>query len=262
MTKYVNPFTIYKDTSPYMYLTDQSGIFVNEYETVATDRGISLSINTAAQTNYNLMQLQVWVRYQSPTFGAAAPMMEITSQSGTIIFNVVPEDNGQRASLSSTYADIDFYQNGVKTSYPVIYPEEWTAINMVFTTPLSFSLFNGSIVLRKGFLFNNISEYVYENALNIISKSLQKEWSEILFPDVTNQLVTDSWGDTLALGTWAEATVTITQHSYSIRGDYIYNDQTGTSVIISEDISHIEVFSNGADILTDVTWQTFERNAV
>lgn len=45
-------------------------------------------------------------------------------------------------------------------------------------------------------------------------------------------------------------------------GEYIFSDQIGTSVIVIEDLAGFEVFSNGADLFTEVEWTTIEKPVI
>lgn len=250
--KYYNPFTITKDTAPYLYLTNSSGLHINEYESPGIDRGVEIPINVGANDNYSLMALQVWIKGPSQ-FCTSAPVFEIVGQSFSAEFVMTPENGNRRARIDSVYADVEYYQNGKRTPFPVLYPDQWEAININFTDPPSFSNFTGKIVLRPGFTFNNIAEYAYENPLDILSTYEYVTWASI---------ATGTWADVALFDSWLDGLAVLTQAKESLDGNYIYNDQVGTSIIIVEDLSSINIFSNGTDTFTDVSWQTIERPAV
>lgn len=250
--KFHNPFTITKDTSPYLYLTNSSGLYINEYDEPGVDRGAEIPINVGANDDYSLMALQVWIKGPSQ-FCTSAPVFEIIGQSFSAQFIMTPESSGRRGRITSVYADVEYFQNGVPVTYPILYPDEWQAININFTDPPSFSNFTGRLILRPGFSFDNISEYAYENPLTILSTYEYVPWADV---------ATGTWADLELLGSWLDAVAVFSQAKESLSGNYIYNDLVGTSIFVVEDFTSINVFSNGSDTFTDVSWQTLERPAV
>jgi hypothetical protein len=69
-SKQRNPYRIYKKTSPYLYLTKDSGVKVlSEFDNLVSDsRGISIPINKGLVADYNLSSLQMAVRFDGVTF--------------------------------------------------------------------------------------------------------------------------------------------------------------------------------------------------
>lgn len=259
MTKINNPIIIQKDTSPYMYLTEYSGIYLNTYQEEGVLRTIDIPVNSSQQQNHNILSLQVWVRFPEELFSSSMTMISITGETYEVEISCSPDSGGKRAKVSVN-ANATIYQNGIICSNAYISPNQWTSLYFIFNPPLSFSEFEGKISLHKGFVFNNISEYIYEN--EIINESILSEifWLEVYTPDLINPSIHNTWQDVENAGTWLDASNELVFVGNSlITGEYIYNDQTGTSVVVVEDLSSVQVFSNGVDLFTDIEWVTIEK---
>ena len=268
-----NPFTIYKDSSPYLYLTEFSGIYVNPYES-SYERGVLLPINKEKQDNYQLGGLQFWGRYPLEIFPETPfKIVKIKNESEDIDLYLQPETGGKRAKLiaydyktGQQLTDVIFFQDGKEIINPIVYPRQWTAINIALLTPIEFNNFTGRVELYSGIVFNNIGEYNYSQPVNNISKRIFKKWFQVY--SNTEERFINSWAEilrplsTVSDQTWSDATATLSENQYTIDGEIEYNNQVGLSVSVTEDISTLSVYSNGADVFTDVQWQTFEASPV
>lgn len=158
-----NPFLITKESAPHLYLSDTSGIYLNQFGPTL-DRGISVPINKNQNADYYLSGIQIWCRFGEDQFSSTIPILEIETGTVSVSLSAVSETNGERAAIYSTYSGLTFYQNGLKTTYPVLYPEQWEAYNIIFNTPVPMSGIAGEIVLRQRFLFNNIA--IFTSSVN------------------------------------------------------------------------------------------------
>ena len=78
-----NPFTIYKGSTPYLYLTKDSGVQVRGDIVSLESRGISLPINQALSSDYLISAVQMWVKYSEDEFPAVP----------TELFEIVYKEN-------------------------------------------------------------------------------------------------------------------------------------------------------------------------
>lgn len=274
--KAANPLTIYKDTSPFLYLTDDSGLLCNIFDAGASvTRGFYVTVNENQNNNYILGALQTWIRYPSSTIGNEnIPLMSVIQNSSSVNFIVEPEVGGQRGFVyaydSNTGLkknDIVFFQDGKMVDNPIIYPQRWTSINASFLDPLTFNNYSGRIEFYEGILFNNISKYVYSNNAVNTFKEIFAKWYQVFYneensPPVNTWLEIETPTGQTGSRTWRQATASLQSNQYTIDGQQIYNNQTGLSISVTDDTSRLNVYSNGADIMTDVTWQTFEKSPV
>lgn len=268
-----NPFTIYKDSSPYLYLTEYSGVYVTPYESEYS-RGVIVPINKQKQNNYQIGGIQFWARYPMQVFPETPFIVaKIKNDSVDIDFYLQPESGGSRGKIiaydyisGQQLDNVIFYQDGQLVTNPIVYPRQWTAINVALLDPLEFNNVTGRIELYSGFVFNNIAEYNYAQPLNDISKVVFKRWFQV-YTNIEEETV-NTWSDILQPAelvspeSWYDATSTLVENQYTIDGEQQYNSQVGLAVSVTEDLSSLSIYSNGADLFTNVQWQVFEGSPV
>jgi len=258
MTKQNNPITIQKDTSPYLYLTDYSGIYLNRYNPLTLDRGLRILVNESAAATYHLVSFQVWLRFPKDTFTETVPVFSIVSQTETIDFICTPMADSTKARVTTT-EPVSMYKNGNFCSSFIIHGEEWSSLYVIFDTPISMSSFTGEIILHPNFVFNNIAQYIYENEIGTITTAVGLTWQRTLEPTT---VITNTWGD-LTSGTWDDVlSYFVVKSDFTLAGDYIFGNQVGTSIIVNDDLSTVQSYSNGADIFAEVEWQKIEKTLV
>ena len=274
--KTANPLSIYKDSSPFLYLTDDSGLMCNIFDVSAsTTRGFYSNINKDEEEQYILGAFQTWIRYPNSSIGNEnIPLFSIIKENKNINFYIEPEVGQQRgfiygydSATANKIENIVFFQDGKVVDSPVIYPKKWTSINISFLDPLLFNNFNGRIEFYENILFNNITKYIYSNNAVNTFKEIFSKWYEVFY-NAQNSPPVNTWGETLSsdgnvtYNTWRKATSRLQSNQYTINGEQIYNNQTGLSISVTDDNSRLSIASNGADIMTEVVWQTIEKSPV
>jgi len=268
-----NPFTIYKDTSPYLYLTEYSGIFVKPFNS-EYERGILVPINKEKQSDYKVGGIQFWTRYPITEFpDIPFKVAKIKSDNVDIDLYLNPESSGKRAKLiaydyktGKEYNNFIFFQDSEIVNNPIIYPRQWTAINIAFPDPIEFDNITGRIELYSGMVFNNIGEYKYSQPPNQESKAYLKKWWQLI-SNAGNNFI-NNWQDFVRPSgaeqdlTWEDASIIFVPNQYIINGSNEYNNQVGLSISVTEDISSISVYSNGVDTFTDVQWEIVEGSPI
>ena len=272
--KQKNPFTIYKDSSPYLYLTEYSGIYVNPFESDYT-RGVLVPLNKNKEDLYSVGGLQFWSRYPLNVFPETPFIVaKIKTETTDIDFYLQPESGGKRAFLKSysylTGQEVEtmsFFQDGIEVKNPIFYPRQWSAVNISFLDPINSDNFTGKLELYSGLVFNNIVEYNYTEPLLDTSKTVYKTWFQV-YTDETENNAINYWQDILipegevSETSWRLATASLVANQRTINGEVEYNSQVGLSVSVTEDISSLNIYSNGSDLFTDVKWKTFESSPV
>lgn len=225
-TKIKNPFAIYKDTTPYLYLTGDSGICSMYYpelefeNTSNFSRGLSVAINPSKREDYYVYGLSLWMNYDYYAFAGRQKAFSIYSNYKTIIFYLEPEADGsrfgnKRAKLvaydatSITGEEIDttvkLYQNGTMVD-PYVQPESWSFITVSFDEPMLFDESIGQFEVYPRILFNNTSFYL---------------------------------------------------QSIENKVDDIFESHLGLSNVVAQDSSTLAINSDGLDLFTDVKWTTY-----
>ena len=266
-----NPFVIYKESTPYLYLTGDSGISILDYESNA-DRGISIPINQQKSSDYLLGGVQIWMFYnQSETINDTVKIARITSIDRTVDIYLIPETSSNRAKIAAYDPntgiqdfDAQFYQNGVFLENPYIEPLSWNSIVIAFGTSLDLDSYTGQLELYKGFLFNNIG--LYKKSTDILGTTIEVySWQD--FRQVTTVIdgesvpVLQTWQSKMD-NIWSDFPEEVIDVTYTIDGRNIYESYLGLSKAVSDDTSTLLINSDGINILTNVTWNEYSGRPV
>jgi hypothetical protein len=232
-----NPFTIYKGTSPYLYLTRYTGIEVKGTMDPTINRGLSIAVNKEKSNNFKVMAMQMAVRYDKDAFSyGSVEVFEIKSRYRHIKFYLSAiHPSGQRAKIYAVDANtgrlengIKFYLNGKIVKEPVITVKEWAFLGISFPKVLDFENRVGLINLNGPLLFNTISYYESSN-LQDVTQDEYRSWFGVKYI-LPRDIEWDYWltGDFL----WEGTLVLASNNYYSIDPSTIYKSYTGTNKII------------------------------
>jgi len=261
-----NPFTIYKGTTPYLYLTKDSGIQVRGDILSLEDRGISLPINQALSSDYLVSAVQLWLRYSEDEFPPVpTELFEIIYKEDTFKFYIVADsDTGSRArvfakslSTGQIVDDFQYYWNGLEVREPILTSKEWGVLGIFFSTALNFDEFLGAININGPVLFNNVA-YYQANNLRQIQGTVTRPWLRVKTEDAVNF----TWSYWQTNKTWYETLVIGSSNLYGVSPGDIYRAYLGTNKIIFDDESVLSVDSDKMQIYQDVTWSTTVASAL
>jgi hypothetical protein len=261
-----NPFTIYKGTTPYLYLTKDSGIQVRGDILSLEDRGISLPINQALSSDYLVSTVQLWLRYSEDEFPPVpTELFEIIYKEDTFKFYIVADsDTGSRArvfakslSTGQIVDDFQYYWNGLEVREPILTSKEWGVLGIFFSTALNFDEFLGAININGPVLFNNVA-YYQANNLQQIQGTVTRPWLRVKTEDAINF----TWSYWQTNKTWYETLVIGSSNLYGVSPGDIYQAYLGTNKIIFDDESGLSVDSDKMQIYQDVTWSTTVASAL
>ena len=254
-----NPFSIYKESTPYLYLTKNSGIEVRGEINVLENRGLSLPINKELATTYKISAMQLWLRYDQENFPeTATEIFEVNHKSGTIKFYIQANsqdlNRGKIFALSESgipYDGIAFYLNGILVREPVLSLKEWSSIGISFLTSLVFDSYLGNINITGPAIFNNISYYQASSLQEIQSKT-ERPWFRVL-SDGTSVLDWQFWLNT---STWGGMLIISSSDFYGINPENIYKTYMGTNKIIVDDGEGLIYQAEKIKAYTNAEWST------
>ena len=260
-----NPFSIYKGSTPYLYMTKDSGIEIRGSFDEYSVRGLSFPINNTQSTGYEISAIQVWYRNDSRSFSAdPTKLFEIEYESDVIdIYSVAINQSGSRARLfaiqrstNSTIDTITYYINGKYVSEPVISRSEWSVIGMSFANAISFDLFLGALNITGPGLFNNISFYQASDLKRIQSK-ITRPWIKV-YEDNGIEFSWNSWktssdNDPLS---WDNMLTVSTVETYTANPAEIYNTYIGTNKIIIDDSEGMVFDAEKLRVFESVEWSS------
>ena len=256
-----NPFSIYKGSTPYLYLTRNSGIEVRgEYEPLI-ERGLTLPINSGIASNYKVSAMQMWVRYDKDQFpGSAVEIFQINHKDDTIIFYMqANSEKGDRAKIFAKskntgleYNALSYYLNGYLVKDPVLTIKEWAVIGVSFASSLSYDSYLGGINLTGQVLFNNIS-YYQANNLQQIQSQISRPWLRVK----TNGIVNYDWEYWDNNFTWNGVLVIVSSDLYSVNPAEVYKTYIGTNKIIIDDDQGLSIDADNISLYKDITWSSY-----
>jgi hypothetical protein len=232
-----NPFTIYKGSSPYLYLTRYTGIELKGQYDPVINRGLSIPVNKEMSNNYKVMAMQAAVRYDQDAFPyASTEIFEIQSKNTHIKFYMVAiHPSGERAKIYAVNVKtgrledgIGFYWNGKLVKEPVITVKEWGFLGISFPTLLDFSSRVGSINLNGPITFNTISYYQSTN-LQEVQKVDIRPWFAVKYA-IPLTLEWDYWKTSPSI--WDGVLILSSTSYYGIDPSTVYKSYTGTNKII------------------------------
>ena len=234
-----NPFSIYKESTPYLYLTKNSGIEVRGEFNILENRGLSLPINKELATSYKISAVQLWLKYSEELFpSVATELFEIDHKDGKIKFYIKANTiNGDRARIFAKnqngldYNGLAFYLNGKLIREPVLSLKEWASISISFLTPLVFNSYLGSLNVTGPAVFNNLSYYKADSVTEVESIS-ERNWSKVLLGE-EGILNWQFWVNNDF--TWNGMLILSSSEFYGINPSDIYKTYLGTNKIIFDD---------------------------
>lgn len=267
-----NPFVIHKDSTPYLYLTADSGISVLPYNNGST-RGISVPINQEKTPEYILGGLQFWAFYNKDIeINQLTNVGKIKTSLGSKDIFLIPETGGRRGYIkifdSSTGIEdpnIVFYQNGEEVSNPYIYPQTWTSIIIALGEDIILDSRIGQLELYEGFVFNNIA--FYQKASTVYGRSVvTKNWLDIAFttidlPGPSDLTVPISWNTYLDFQ-WGEIYDSEQIFTFGIDGENINKSFFGLSTVVSKDNAELLVSSDSFKIVSNANWSLYSGKPV
>lgn len=267
--KQKNPYSITKDSAPYLYLTKYSGIEPLGQRQFDVERGISLPINERQAANQKVSAIQLWIKYSDDDFpNVANTLFSLDAQNIDIGFQIISDQSGSRGRLTAInlatkldYTSLTFYQDGVPVLTPFLEKDRWTVIGINFAEPINYSNYNGAINLFPSAVFNNVAYYnstSLQEALSII----YRRWNNVdgtpaipYFWEYWKNAVspTNKWDNVLKI---AESGV------YGVSPETLFKSYTGTNRQIVDDNTQLTINSDGTMVFVGAEWSTYTQKPV
>ena len=264
-----NPYRIYKNSTPYLYLTRDSGIKVlSEYSAGAYTRGISVPINQALESDYNLSSLQMSFRYEGASFPTSETKIfsleyiinpGVSQTIKVIDFYLIADGNttianrakiyARDASDSSIYDNLVYYVNGNSVTSPTLNVGEWTNFAFALVPLLDFDAFIGDFRIVGPLTINNISYYKY-TGLQTNTKYAEQQWSYYQHSQWSSYDTEKTWADILASEYDAVSGINPTE---------AYNAIIGTNKAIMDNTSDeatLRFYEKSKKVVGSVDWQS------
>lgn len=261
-----NPFSIYKGSTPYLYLTRTSGIEVRGDFDPLTSRGLAIPINSNIADNYRVSAMQLWMRYDQDAFPiTATEIFEVRYKADTIKFYMIADNpEGTRARIlaksqatGQAYNGLSYFINGSIVREPVLTIKEWSVLGIAFATSLNFDLFVGGINLNGPLVFNNVA-YYQANNLQQVQSNLTRPWLRVKTDGFTNF----DWEYWVNNYVWEGVLVISASEIYGVTPSDVYKTYIGTNKIIIDDNEGMMFDAEKVKIYNDTTWSIRVGSAV
>lgn len=235
-----NPFSIYKGSTPHLYLTRKSGVTLRGEFDPGQSRGLAIPVNRFKVSNYEMIAMQFFARYDQDFFPyGKTEILEVKTKNTTIRFYLEAiQRDGLRAKIYAVNAltgelqnGIGYYLNGKVVKNPVISVKEWNAIGISFGKFLNFNSYTGYIRINGPLTIANISQYE-STALQQSQITTFRLWARVL-ESGTFEYDWSFWE--LGNYSWYDALVLASIDYYGVNPAEIYKSYTGTNKIIVGD---------------------------
>ena len=253
-----NPFSIYKGSTPYLYLTRDSGIEIRgEYDPFSS-RGLALPINQTLASNYRISAVQLWMKYDKDKFPLnPIELFEVDYKADTIKFYVVADsETGLRGKIfaKSATTGLDFnglsyYWNGNLVKEPVMTIKEWGSLGIGFAQSLNLDAYLGSINLTGQVVFNNIA-YYQANNLQQVQSTITRSWLGVKTDGALN-FDWDYWFNSF---NWQGVLIIGQSDIYGVNPSDVYKTYIGTNKIIIDDGDGMSLNSDAIGIYSATQW--------
>jgi hypothetical protein len=253
-----NPVSIYKKSTPYLYLTRTSGIELKTVNNTEEERGIAIPVNSQNAANYKISAMQLWLMHDYETFSdVPKQLFKIEYKEDTIIFYIVANSlqknrakiYARKQSTGGIYNGLAFYLNGKLVTEPVLTVKEWNVLGITFLNSLSFNYFIGKTTLNDNFIFNNIGMY-QSSSLQEIESQITRPWFNV---KTTGGLDLD-WQFWKNSYIWENVLVVSSKEAYSINPSDIYNTYMGSNKIIIDDLEGLVIDADKIRAYSNVSW--------
>lgn len=261
-----NPFSIYKGSSPYLYLTRYSGLEMKGDYDPLINRGTAIPVNPNKTQDYEVMAMQSLIRFNEDFFPyAPTQIMQINAKGKTIKFYMVANHpTGKRAKIyaidantGSLYNGIVFYVNGQVVKEPILNINEWIMLGIGFPSILNFKSYAGSIMINGPIIFNSLSYYQTTN-LQAIQTVTKRPWARVKFA-IDGLFDWEYWNDYFV---WQGVLVQSSVSYYGVNPADLYKAYTGTNKIIVDDDRVFSIEGYEYSVFKDILWQSEISDAV
>lgn len=255
-----NPFSIYKDSSPYLYLTSKSGIQSRGNYDPLVSRGLAIPLNQNKLPEYRIIAFQSAIRYSDDFFPfAPIQLMEIESRDRLIkIYARATHPSGSRAKIYAINGNtgekengLVFYWNGLLVKEPSFEVKQWGTLGIGLAESLVVDNVEGAFRIVGPILANSISHYQSTN-LQEVQEVSNRPWFRVKQLDATT-LEWDFWNQSYI---WDDVLIVSTSSFYGVSPADIYKTYTGNNKFIVDDNQQLLFNNYKYSILNEVGWQT------
>jgi hypothetical protein len=270
------PVVIDNETSPYLYLSGDSGLSVLPKSDGNLLKGFSIPVNQSLKPVDNIVGFQMFLMFnEEREFSSRKVIGKIFSNLVSYDIVLVPESDKKRAFIKmyDSYSkrevqNLRFFLNGTEVSTIAIKPLAWNFITVSFQeSSISIDGKLGQFEIYSGIKVDNVAVF------SEISTTKAKQFNYDSWNQAFDEYdyIEEEGGGPESWAYWS-ASVGATPNTWevpldpqessvqilSIDGNAVFDTYAGLSSFIGDDSSTISVNFDSVKVLNDVTWDTFE----
>jgi hypothetical protein len=266
-----NPFRIYKDSTPYLYLTGQSGIkpVGNFEQSTSTSRGLSIPINPEKANNFETVALNMAIKFELDAF-PSSPIEIFEVQSANQFFKfyaVSTHPDGLRGKIYSQNTStgritdrVTFYWNGNLVREPSIQAGSWSILGIGFTDNLIMNNVAGAIRITGPVSVDSISHY-QASSLDQVRNQITRQWfgvERIAGIDIAWRYWAEGQDNPEGNRpyTWSQVLVVTPSDYYGVDPAEIYKSFVGTNKIVAGDDVKLKLETYKYSVYQGLDWTT------
>lgn len=271
-----NPISVYKGSTPHLYLDNSSGWGIKGKQSAFVERGISIPVNSQKSSNFRIGNIQFWMKFSDSVFPTSDTLILSIEQKNSIYdFYLISDASTARGKIygkdretNQELKNISFSINGNLVTSPYITSDSWNAIGIGFKDLLDFDQTAGLIKISGPIMFNNFS-YFLANGLQQQQQKEIRVWSDI--KEMTQSW--SSWKSALDLnsdgdyvdsgehdGTWFSVSIISSTDVYNVEPSIIYSQYVGTNrIVIDDEVDGILVKPEKIKAYSGPSWSVFTK---
>jgi hypothetical protein len=255
--KSVSPFSVYKNTAPYLFLASNSGIRIRDRYATSDNRGLEIPINKNSAAFFKVGSLQMSIRYDEPLFPEApVQIFEMQDKEKIIRFYLVSypgnRSRGYIYAINNNTGSLEpgiiYNIDGKIVKRPTLNSKLWAVLGISFENAIDMGQFAGALRITNPILVDNISYYQITEEDEAERFAFRKWYAVRSEPD--NPLDWEYWNESV----WQEVLFLTEADPRVIDPSVIYKQYTGTDRIISASDGSLVANSYRYSFFKDLRW--------
>jgi hypothetical protein len=266
-----NPITIYKESTPYLYTTNNSGWRLRGEFAPRLDRGLAMVLNSERSIDFEVSAFQMWIKYSENSFPSTGlPIASIDFRGGIYDFYIEDDGSTQRAKIyaknratGASFTNLRYFMNGQPVTTPYILKNSWAVFAVSFNSPLSFTGYTGRLNVTGPLTYNNVA-YFLSSSLERSQSTTNRAWARVKTSPQNVDLDWEHWIDDYPEdNTWNNLKVLSSTNAFAVDPKAVYNLYLGTNrSVVDDNVDGLVVDYDRSRIYSDLIWSNLTKTAV
>lgn len=263
-----NPITLHKESTPYLYTTNNSGFRIRGEFSPSLERGISIPINTEQALGVEISSLQMWIKYSEidfPTSDQAIATINFKNTNYAIMLRA--DESTERGYIylkntdtNATITDAEYYLNGNKVSDVFILKDSWSVLAIRFAVPLSFDGVTGRINLVGPLTYNNIAFFL-SSSLQRVQSITPRTWQRV--KQTSGSPTPNDWQFWADEYIWENVAILAFSNAFALDPEVVYKTYLGTNRSVTSDTSgRLKLDQESSRVFRELIWSSQVKSAV